>query len=774
MKKSILLQLGLGLIVVFGLTACVEKQVINPAFNPVDNTINTQFYFNISSITGETDLNTKQADTNVQAKGNFRGIDNASLFALIDSTISPTQSMAKKKMVKPFKATAMRDLSTLLGQSSIASGQKGGTRIVEINLPVGVNELVFYAKATKKEITGLDSRELYGSLNYTTTPENYLDLAELIGSFAERRLSDSDTTKFTIIKDLICSGINGLFRTTAVTSGTSAWYDTTLANPTITYNDGTTTESYTVSTLRWVDYASAGVDDNPVSPYFFESDGTTHRPAAEMEKILGKAYVLMAGGRYTISGGSGSSTVRLLADLYNVVASGAEATPLSLQEAVAQVICKKMKYSIECLTDPIPNSITGERKWKSVSDLRTLMGGADGSADLYNINDFPENFHLPAGATTTGAGNPIIIPHEGGAPTVIPQITYTSAIDTLMNGSSSTKNIYTYAPELCYYGNSTIRTNNSNELNNGSYPSSYTQWYNNDSWAGKNWEADGTAITNSTRGIAMTNSIQYGIALLSSRLVLSTATGLTDNGALLADQAKIINLDDAHYLRWTGILIGGQPEQVGWNYLLKQKDGVAAGSNAIVYDKVNYRLVENTTRDTCGVDVTKAGFVGSTADASDAFTNYTLLYDNVNPYAETDAAQGNVYVALEFVNLLGQDFWGEQGLIRQGETFYLLAELTPNPQVTNLEGIWNNIFDPDKGANHYLLPPYNLNTGVSRPIRRVFVQDVMTIVDFRFLPETLKHAYISIPDLRSAKISLGLAVDLNWYEGLKYETPLGL
>lgn len=774
MKKSFLLQLGLGLVVVFGLTSCIEKQVVNPAFNPVDNTINTQFYFNISSAVGDTDPNTKQADTNVQAAGNFRGIDNASLFALIDSTVNPDVTMARKKMVEPFKATAMRDLSTLLGKSSIPTGQKGGTRIVEINLPVGVNELVFYAKATKAEISGLDSRELYGSLSYTTTPENYLDLAELIGSFAERRLNDEDTVAFKIIKDLICGGINGIFRTTAVASGTSAWYDTTLANPTITYNNGTTTESYTVTTLRWVDYATAGNDDNPVSPYFTDSQGHP-LAAAEMEKILGKAYVLMAGSRYAISGGSGSSTARLLADLYNIVAAGAEATPLSLPEAVAQVLCKKMKYSIERLTDPIPNSITGERRWRAVQGLRSFMGGASNVADKFDINEFPANFHLPAGATTTGAGNPIIIPHEGGAPTVIPQITYTSAIDTLLNGGSSQANLYTYTPELCYYGNSSIRTNNSNELNNGSYPTDYSQWYIPSSWAGKKWEQDGTAISNSTRGIAMTNSIQYGVALLSSKLVLTTATGLIDNGELLSDQVKIINLDDVHYLRWTGILIGSQPEQVGWNYLLKKKNGVAAGSNAIVYDKINYCLVEGTTRDTCGINVTKEGFVGgSSTTGSDAFTNYTLLYDNVDPYADTDDAQGNVYVALEFENHLGQDFWGEQGLIRDGETFYLLAALTPNPNLTDLDERWNNIFKENGGNNHYLLPPYDPTTGETRPIRRVFVQDIMTSVDYRMGYDALKHAYISIPDLRSAKISLGLAVDLNWQAGLNYETPLGL
>ena len=768
MKKALLIALGFA--VVFGLTACVEKQVVSPAFNPVDNTINTQFYFNISAIAGDVNPNTKQADTNVQANGNFRGIDNATLFALIDSTVSTEAAMARRKMVVPFTATAMRDLSTILAQNSIPSGQQGGTRIVEINLPVGVNELVFYAKAAKQGIPGLDDKELYGSLEYTTTQEHYMDLAEMIGSYAERRLSGSDTVAFKIIEDLITGGINGLFRTTiaaGTTAAGTAWYDSTLLNPVITFNS----EMYTVDTLRWADYACAGRDLNPVSPYF--TSGTDSLPASELEKILGKAYLLMAGARYTISGGSGSSTARVLSDLYNIISSGADATPLMLSECVAQVVFQKMKSSIEKLTDAVPGSLTGERKWKAASTIRIMEGGASSVADGYDINQFPSNFHLPAGATTTGGGNPIIIPKPGRAPVVIPQIKYTSAMDTLLNGPTSLANTITYAPELCYYGNSSIRTNNSNELNNSSYPSSYTSWYDNASWAGKNWEEDGSTITKSTRGIAMTNTIQYGISLLGSKLVLTTNTGLTDNGAALAGQTKVFDLDNVHYLDWTGILIGGQPEQVGWNYQLKQKNGVKAGSNAIIYDKVNYRLSEKSGKDTCGFKVSEAGFVGGTSKEN-SFTNYTLVYDNVDPYTGDDDTQDNVYVALEFVNHLGQDFWGAQGLIRDGETFYLLAALTPNPDLNGeQETFWNNVFRDGGFNNHYLLPPYDPTTGLSRPIRRVFVQDIKTGVDFRFGQDALSHAYISIPDLRSAKISLGLAVDLTWTAGLNYETLLG-
>ena len=769
MRKTLFITLGLAAL--FGLTACVERQNVSPTFNPVDQTINTQFVFNISSAAGESDPNTKQADTNVQAHGNFRGIDNATLFAIIDSTMNTSSSLARRKMVTPTEnAAAMRDLSSILSKDAIASGQDGGTRIIEINLPVGTNELVFYAKAAQKAISGLDNREVYGSLQYTTTSEQYINLKNLIGSYAERRLSASDSSAYSTIQALIIRSFNGLFRTAVKTEGDTAWYEKKLpeSEKTVEFEGKT----YTVQTLRWADYACAGSDDNPVSPYF-KTDNGGPLAAAELEKILGKAYTSFSSPEFAddIRGGSGASTARTLADLYNIASAGANATPVNLQEKVAQLVFQKMMSSIEKMTSPKNSSLTGERVWKGVTEVKTLVGLSSVSiAETYDINRFPEQMHLPYGAVTLGKDsldtftNLLLPTWAGGGVTRILQLKYVSALDTLFNGSGSTpQNLYTYTPELCYYGNSSIRTSESNSLSNSSFPS-HADWKDATKWSGGTWSVDGTAITNTTRGVALTGTIQYGISLLGSRLTVTSAS-LTDNGSL-SGQTKTYNLDNTHYLGWTGILVGGQPEQVGWDYLLKQTNGVKAGMNAIVYDKVNYRLSEKSGLDTCGVSITGAGLVNH--------TNYTMLYDNVDPYTGSDNAQGDVYVALEFVNHLGQDFWGEQGLIRDGATFYLFAKLTPSPAQTGSEvdDFWGNVFREGGYNNNYLLPPYDAN-GVSRPIRRVFVQDIKTGVTFRFNSDALSHAYIAIPDLRSAKISMGMNVDLTWTSGLTYEAPLG-
>ena len=800
MKK--LLFITLGLAALFGLTACVEQQNVSPTFNPVDNTINTEFVFNISSIVGDGTPGTKQLDSNVQAHGNFRGIDNATLFAIVDSTVSTSTSQPARKMVVPTtNAQAMRDLSSILQQSALADTVHGGTRIIEINLPVKTNQLVFYAKAAKQHIANLSDKELYGSLQYTTTQSNYINLADMIGSYAERRLSKADSLPFENMQTLILKTYNGLFRTGV--NCTSAWYDTTLANNTIVFQGGVP-ESYTVTKMHWADYAMAADDAHPYSPYFYQdnqgiiytspAEGRSRATASELEKILGKAYTAFASETVPgeVRAGSGSSAARGLSDLYNIVSAGASATPVNLQEKVSQVIFKKLASTIVKLTDPVPSSLTGERVWKTPSAVKEVVQESSMVlADSYSITRFPGQMNLPLGAVTIGLDSIYVIPasqSSTGADTRILQVKYTSSLDTLLNGRGSESNLYTYPPELCYYGNSSIRVNNTN--NNKVFPDSYTTWYNNDSWEGNGWLADGSAITNETRAIALTNTIQYGVSLLASRIIMSGGD-YTDNGLSLAGQTKSFTFDPSHYIEWTGILIGGQPEQVGWDYLLKStgtgESAVKAGTNAIVYDKVNYRISEKgTNQDTCGfrINFNAANYVGAsggTASAEGAFTNYTLLYDNVDPYATSDAQQGDVLVALEFVNHLGQDFWGLQGLIRDGATFYLFARLTPTPSTADAETFWTNLFANGGNNNNYLLVPYN-NTGtrssnasfgVSRPIRRVFVQDVKTGVTFRFGKDALKHAYVAIPDLRSAKISLGMAVDLNWTEGLTYEAQLG-
>jgi hypothetical protein len=50
----------------------------------------------------------------------------------------------------------------------------------------------------------------------------------------------------------------------------------------------------------------------------------------------------------------------------------------------------------------------------------------------------------------------------------------------------------------------------------------------------------------------------------------------------------------------------------------------------------------------------------------------------------------------------------------------------------------------------------------------VFIQDYLTTATFKIGANSLKNAFITVPDLRSTQTSLGLSVDLNWREGLNF------
>ena len=60
--------------------------------------------------------------------------------------------------------------------------------------------------------------------------------------------------------------------------------------------------------------------------------------------------------------------------------------------------------------------------------------------------------------------------------------------------------------------------------------------------------------------------------------------------------------------------------------------------------------------------------------------------------------------------------------------------------------------------------PVQVNT------KRVFVQDFTTTANFTI--NSLKNAYVTIPDLRASKLQLGLSVDLTWQSGLTYNVTI--
>ena len=230
------------------------------------------------------------------------------------------------------------------------------------------------------------------------------------------------------------------------------------------------------------------------------------------------------------------------------------------------------------------------------------------------------------------------------------------------------------------------------------------------------------------------------------------------------DSDRVINKDDLN-LKLTGILVGGQNKMMNWQFLRK---GVTRNNETddewaqidYDYNQFNYVVYD---------DAIASSSVPTTAP------NYTLLFDNYDSSIADGAAQRPVNVALEFINN-GEDFWGKDNLIRKGGKFYLLAELNPASATTdgnytvNANFLWptDHQIPPLYGIDNEAVPS-DKTAGQSKQIKRIFIQDYVTAVTFRLGEDSLKKAYVSVPDLRSSQFSLGLSVDIAWTTGYTFD-----
>ena len=109
--------------------------------------------------------------------------------------------------------------------------------------------------------------------------------------------------------------------------------------------------------------------------------------------------------------------------------------------------------------------------------------------------------------------------------------------------------------------------------------------------------------------------------------------------------------------------------------------------------------------------------------------NHTLVLEN--------AQKTNVRIAVELENpSTGVDFYGvDNKLIAKGSKFYVIAELDA--------------------------------TLATKTDRHVFMQDYVTTAKLTL--KDLKHAYNTLPDLRTPKLEVGFSVNLNWKSGNTYE-----
>lgn len=330
--------------------------------------------------------------------------------------------------------------------------------------------------------------------------------------------------------------------------------------------------------------------------------------------------------------------------------------------------------------------------------------GADGYVTLTykSQNNYPENIHRPDGAVqvafTAGSG-----------------FTYQSTSGlTGLTGLDAKKICF---PSSIYYFCSSNLAATAKELQNGQWPTTTSNWQTAAPWVTEttDWTDE---VKPTTRSIAMCQNINYGVASLKTTVKCKEAS-LQDNTSF----TDVFNLSDfpgtvavpTGGFEVTGLLIGGQPTKVGFNFQPESSDAF------------DYTIYDNAL----------TGIVARYNVASDA--NYTIVLPNDKGRTATD--QEKVNVAIELKNNSNAAFRGQDGIVPIGGKFYLVGELDP--------------------STHTI-------TGVDHPA--VFMSDYQTKLNLTI--NSLKNAYNTIPDLRSTKLQFGLSVDLAWKTGIVFDVDI--
>lgn len=341
---------------------------------------------------------------------------------------------------------------------------------------------------------------------------------------------------------------------------------------------------------------------------------------------------------------------------------------------------------------------------------QAIVDNASEAYDKLIKNDFPNDLGLPDGIAKLNCSNGIF--------------SYITADNTTIgDGNKIDYTKITYPACLGYMVSSPAMVSTT-ELTNTTGLPTYDNWVKdpNTAWNGTSFTQ--AAVSSTTKTVALKNALQYGVANMKLSIRASEQT-LEDNlhavDATRGDQT--INVPGGGFLV-TGVLVGGQPDQVEWDY----EPSATTGFNHTIYDT----NMNTTTED--------GNFKAKYSAGTPTEFNYTLVFDNKN---KKQAKQDDVYVTVELENNVA-DFYGVDGLVPKGGKFYLVGKLSVDNATAESK---------KEGIDH------------------IFVKDHTTSVNLAF--KDLKHAYNCIPDLRTSKISLGLAVDLTWQAGLQFDITIG-
>lgn len=346
-----------------------------------------------------------------------------------------------------------------------------------------------------------------------------------------------------------------------------------------------------------------------------------------------------------------------------------------------------------------------------IAESFTATTGTDGYVTLAyketGVSKYPNNINLPDGAV------------ELSFNATSNQFTY--AATSGLTGLTTLDAAKICFPASIYYFQSSDLAATAKELDSNDWPKTTTNW----ATAAAPWLKDASNLADgwtasvqpTTRSIAMRQNINYGVANLATTVKCGEASLPDNTGLKVTDPSEFagtVTVPEAGF-PVTGLLIGGQPTKVGFNFQPASTDA---------FDQTIY---DNNLTDI----VAKNGAASA--------VNYTIVLPNDKGRGVAD--QNTVNVAIELTNNSGVAFRGFDGIIPAGGKFYLVGKLEPKNK--NVENVTNPA---------------------------VFMSDYKTTMNLTIT--SLKHAYNTIPDLRSTKLQLGLSVDLEWKTGIQFDVNI--
>jgi hypothetical protein len=716
MKKNFMFAMicAIALTGAVGITSCSSSDEVtaevNPTYDPAVNTVNVQFVLNVATAPNQF---TRQSDETVQRDQNFRGIQNVTLVGLATGNPGVLAPYLGGTTTTDWDATSgikakFYDLGTLYGSSAVSNEgtnnrENSSRRVLQLSMPIATDAMLVYGRA----IPNPDTEE-NGKVTMTigTAPENIT--FKLNQRLVEGRVNEYNQTcdlAVTILNRIISSNIGEHAAGTRTING----YTNVGALPAITWQElGTSTASL-----------------------------------APLEEILANAFKTLTTintGEYRAGSSSAISSIAFY--VYNISKSVYNATATGDKELNAQILANEIMRRIDNYFEKYDDASATEEQtaFLDVSVIKEHMMTATGMTSTQfdnqfglvqhgDLKAFPASFGLPYGVA--------LLDYNATDNVFSHRVTNTS----LLQDGNLAEDHYMYPAELMYFDNSALRVNN-NTVAATAYPNGYGTWDTAASWP-TGWTT-GT-VSSSTRSVAVKNNINYGVAMLQTKVALD-GTSFNDNrNEITGEPDQTLTEAQVKQFRLTGVLVGNQNPELGWNYLAKTSS--ATDWNYVVYDN---KVASGTIPTAAGEE------------------NYTLLFDNYLPGGGSQTTE--VLVALEFKNE-GNDFYGLGNMIRAGGTFYLVGKLKTVPETTNANHHYTGT-GTITWPTTYAIPPYTA-AGASQEITRVFIQDFMTTATFKIGLNSLKSAYVTVPDLRSSQTSLGLSVNLEWQTGLDFETLLG-